>query len=259
MAPHQMFLLLISLAAIPTAYSQCYFPGGAPADSYYPCGADSDNSGMCCHSDDVCTEHGVCVTFDTNVPYRGACTDRSWGSTTCPPQYCSAFSDLDNVSAWILKCNLVDQLSCCHLGGTDSCCGTQVLFEVPQGSVVAVLDSSGNNRLASNTTSNTTGVVTQTSTAKSSSQTPPAVIGLGVALGIAVLAGLLGTGLMWRKLHSERRGRQTTAAGAPGHYSQYSQSPAYCETKAPTAPTAPSAELPGNHAHEIGYGQYSHS
>ncbi|KAI1269907.1 hypothetical protein F5Y18DRAFT_422867 [Xylariaceae sp. FL1019] len=270
MAPHQLLLWLMGFAVIPGAFSECYFPGGAPADSFYPCGADSDSSGMCCHSDDVCTEHGVCVTLDTNVPYRGACTDKGWSTAACPPKYCSAFTDLDNVEAWILKCNLEDQTSCCYLGGNGSCCGTQPQFEVPQGSVVAVLDSSGNNRLVQTTTSSesTSGitaaetvVITQTATAKSSTKTAPAVIGLGVALGIAVLAGLLGTLLLWRKLRSERLGRRDghpMPAEAPGHLPQYSQSPAYHETKASTGPSGPSVELPGTHAHEIGYDQFAH-
>ncbi|KAK0799077.1 hypothetical protein LTR87_009318 [Friedmanniomyces endolithicus] len=89
-------LLLYGSASL--AYAQsCYWPAETQANSNWtPCDA-SKSASHCCHAEDLCLNNGYCFAQAgsgngfPNRLVRGACTDRSWQSGSCP-QYCADVS-----------------------------------------------------------------------------------------------------------------------------------------------------------------------
>lgn len=82
--------IFVLFAASSTALAQsCYYPDGSiPKDfEYVPCTGESVSS--CCipKEGDVCLASGLCYYTTGSYPFRGACTDKSWGSSKCP-LYC---------------------------------------------------------------------------------------------------------------------------------------------------------------------------
>lgn len=120
------------------AAQTCYFPDGSVASQYAPCGGSSQS---CCFNqgpqwDDACFSNGLCHSWEVGYTYRGACTDKGWG-TGCP-QDCingecwrhlnSVGLPLSEVSAD--RKDTIEPVSLCG-GASDSsisspfaCCGT---------------------------------------------------------------------------------------------------------------------------------------
>lgn len=179
---------------------------------------------------------------------------------------------------WIEKCNLRRDKACC-LGAPDTCCDNLTKF--PQfvyrpGAILGILDSAGNNILSATTSAapTTSSSVSPTSSPADEVSTGPsnngAAIGLGVVLGVVILAAVGGTWFLWSKLRSERGLRRQAEEALSSIQSQgpaawvkpqdmYSQSPGYSSpftqqttgTTAHTFPTelstmSPHVELPTN-------------
>jgi hypothetical protein len=86
-------LAVLSLAVCTSnAAKKCYFPDGRSSDAnYVPCFPNNEES-FCCHTNDYCTQGGFCLSVLNGYHYRGACTDTSWRSKSCPA------TCLDNLS-----------------------------------------------------------------------------------------------------------------------------------------------------------------
>lgn len=106
--------VFVLFSASSTVLAQsCYYPDGSlPTDYVYvPCTGESVSS--CCipSEGDVCLASGLCYYQTGNYPFRGACTDKSWGSSKCP-QYClnreqSPFPPAHLKTIIKLTCNVV--------------------------------------------------------------------------------------------------------------------------------------------------------
>lgn len=67
--------------------AQCYWPDGTTAESTVkPC---ANNKGTCCFNSDLCYSNGMCQSSAYGMPYRGACTDSSWSSSSGCAQQCT--------------------------------------------------------------------------------------------------------------------------------------------------------------------------
>jgi hypothetical protein len=67
--------------------ADCYYPNGSNATdyTYVPCKGGSGVSSCCIPSEgDVCLSNGLCYYDHGSYPFRGACTDKSWKSPSCP-------------------------------------------------------------------------------------------------------------------------------------------------------------------------------
>lgn len=87
--------LLALLAAQPSAASPlCFYPDGTIDYNQFPCDATANPSlgqqSACCHANDACFSDGTCLTNDSDIPYRGTCTDSSWKTDQCPGDICTS-------------------------------------------------------------------------------------------------------------------------------------------------------------------------
>lgn len=145
------------------------------------------------------------------------------------PQGCELTLDLlaleaDNAETWLVKCFPYNSSTCCLQGG-DTCCGdsSSIFFKYDPGTVVALLDTNGNNTMVQSSTGSTaTGSTSASSTstttsspsssssgqAGTTSQSHTAEIALGVVLGVVIIAAIFGITALWMKLRSETGRRQ---------------------------------------------------
>lgn len=84
-------ILLLTLCFPPILAQQvCYYPDGTEATDHTPCNASASNTptdaSSCCHdtSNSYCQDNNLCTW--NGAMYRGACTDKSWTSPSCPQQ-----------------------------------------------------------------------------------------------------------------------------------------------------------------------------
>jgi len=185
-------ILGVALSLVTRVLAQeaaCYAPNGDLADNqtYVPCNKLGINQAgvfsSCCALDgpaeqrDICSTSGLCINRQ-GQPQRGYCTDRTWKSKACN-HVCTSIEtggSPDGIS-FMTACNDGTAKYCCGRSNT-TCCGTNEAFSIsPQESVC---------------TANSTNSDDDT-TPEESSAFKGATIGLAVATGIAVLAGLLST------------------------------------------------------------------
>jgi hypothetical protein len=88
-----MILLRLLLILLPVSAATCYFPNGAIARDYLPCTNQAFST--CCLPAYTCLSNNICTFIplnrdpDSNIDYvRGACTDSTWNSTSCP-KFCN--------------------------------------------------------------------------------------------------------------------------------------------------------------------------
>lgn len=93
--PHRLLpfrCFLVGLALIQSSRagsSVCYYPDGSEAKDYVYVPCNGTGVGSCCipSEGDVCLSDGLCYYTSSPYVYRGACTDQTWKSSSCP-QYC---------------------------------------------------------------------------------------------------------------------------------------------------------------------------
>lgn len=121
----------------------CYFPSGSPAPDDEPCNASAPVS-HCCRKPSVCLSNGYCFNAGTVVPYvlsRGACTDSTFQSPSCP-QRCKdvAPSGPLSVPAVLGFPNAPAQYCCDSYNSSGSCSysslGLSTPFELAQGDII---------------------------------------------------------------------------------------------------------------------------
>jgi len=86
------YTLLILFVRIPFIFAQqaCYWPDGTqvtPQNNRYNFTACFEGDSQCCANGEVCLSNGLCFSGPQGQLYRGACTDRSWKTVSCP-KYC---------------------------------------------------------------------------------------------------------------------------------------------------------------------------
>ncbi|KAK1997244.1 hypothetical protein LX36DRAFT_636529 [Colletotrichum falcatum] len=86
--PLALLLLIFSLSS--RAHGVCYYPDGSIAPNDTPC-QDRTAESVCCGQGYACLSNGMCQATGRELQkggatelVRGACTDRSWRSSSCP-------------------------------------------------------------------------------------------------------------------------------------------------------------------------------
>ncbi|KAK8127274.1 hypothetical protein PG984_008382 [Apiospora sp. TS-2023a] len=215
----------------------CYFPDGTVAADHKPC---SQAGGACCYSAndahrDACYSNGLCQSLWFGRIYRGACTDKAWGSSC--PSVCTD-GTLANGGVALRSC-LTPAFWCCDLGDMKhDCCAegkgivwnnatlvnyalaprqTDYTFELTAGGYTSILAataaaSSIGARIASSSssssvaTTNPSTATTSPSTATSDPSSTPTytcpstpgvavAAGLGAGLGVPLIA--VSAALLW--------------------------------------------------------------
>jgi len=74
--------LILSLSS--TTSAECYYPDGSIAKDYTYVSCGGETKACCIPSEkDQCLSNGLCFWPGGNYPFRGACSDKDWGSK-CP-------------------------------------------------------------------------------------------------------------------------------------------------------------------------------
>ncbi|KAF6836625.1 hypothetical protein CMUS01_05329 [Colletotrichum musicola] len=83
-------LIWFLLHSAPPTLAACYYPNGSISPNDMPCRDDTAES-TCCGTGYACLANGMCQATGKELPkegatelVRGACTDRSWRSSSCP-------------------------------------------------------------------------------------------------------------------------------------------------------------------------------
>jgi len=176
----------------------CYHPDGSVMTglAYEPCNQFVGTFSPCCGTNhtgkvapDICLANGLCQNTGDNVYWRQGCTDKTWKSPFCV-DLCITAADggSANVNVPVGQCS--DGSWCC--GGVNAtCCNAkQGVFLAATVGVSSTLSST------TNPTSTATSKPKKTSTAipdpsNGLNTGAKAGIGIGVALGILAIAGLL--------------------------------------------------------------------
>ncbi|KAK2034158.1 hypothetical protein LX32DRAFT_442129 [Colletotrichum zoysiae] len=190
----------------------CYAPNGNLADNetYVPCNKLGINQAgvfsSCCALDgppeqrDICSSSGLCINRQ-GQPQRGFCTDRTWQSKACN-HVCTNVEtggSPDGIS-FMTACNDGTAKYCCGRSNT-TCCGTDEAFLISPQESVCTANSTNSDGIP----------IEQSSSFKG------ATIGLAVATGVAVLAGLLSTLWLWKQNKNLKRelAEKTEAVSQP--------------------------------------------
>ncbi|KAK1967864.1 hypothetical protein LY78DRAFT_668733 [Colletotrichum sublineola] len=172
----------------------CYAPNGdlANNETYVPCNKLGINQAgvfsSCCALDgppeqrDICSSSGLCINRQ-GQPQRGYCTDKTWKSKACN-HVCTTTEtggSPDGIS-FMTACNDGTAKYCCGRSNT-TCCGTSEAISISTQESVCTANSTNDDG----------------TTTEESSPFKGATIGLAVATGVAILAGLLSTGWLWKQ------------------------------------------------------------
>ncbi|GAD98262.1 hypothetical protein NFIA_058090 [Paecilomyces variotii No. 5] len=220
--PDLSFLLGLSLVREVAAADTCYWPSGNIATpDYIPC----PNTSSCCPKGEACLSNGLCYGASLNIAYRGACTDRTWGATSCPDA-CNDVVPDGWANLYACPDNENQVFTCAGPGWASVTCNDNKsdsgLFSWPSGYVAvaqnALSSSSSSSSISSSATktptagttsppASITGSSNSSAVASPSSLTTGAKIGLGVGLGVGIPLLIL-CGFLFFLLRRERRERQ---------------------------------------------------
>ncbi|KAI9854408.1 MAG: hypothetical protein M1813_001257 [Trichoglossum hirsutum] len=212
---YRFLLLVLSLSLLATA-DQCYYPNGLIAAdyNYVPCEGTSYSS--CCipSEGDVCLSNGLCYYPKGAYPFRGACTDRSWSSDSCP-KYCVN----TNPKGWQTLTSCGGGRYCCSATGDSpgTCCTNSTgVFSVEPGFVnndfgqagVSVPGTATATSTSSSTTTSSSSTLTTSPTPtpapSSKSNTKSIAIGVSVGVSLFIIAAALLACFYYRRSNKKR-------------------------------------------------------
>ncbi|KAK6532396.1 hypothetical protein TWF281_006585 [Arthrobotrys megalospora] len=184
-------LLLLCILQSPLVSAQdpdprpCFFPGGSRATGYVACNTAATGHSACCRNNNqtTCFSTGLCY-LERGFYERGACTDQSWQSDSCPGP-CRGFR---NSGQNILACSDTTNSFCCGTGSNPSCCqNSDNFFTFEVGQIAFINGESVSRTRTAGPASTATGTSTNTppSTPEIVERTPTGIIA-GMAAGIAV-------------------------------------------------------------------------
>ncbi|KAK6347919.1 hypothetical protein TWF718_005739 [Orbilia javanica] len=183
-------LLLLSIYSLVSAQDPdprpCFFPGGSRAPGYVACNNAATGHSACCRNNNqtTCFSTGLCY-LERGFYERGACTDQSWQSDSCP----GPCRDFRSSGQNILACADTTGSFCCGTGGNPSCCQNRdnyFTFEVGQ---IAFINGEPVSRTRTAGPATATGTSTNSATATAEPQVverAPTGLVAGMAAGIAV-------------------------------------------------------------------------
>ncbi|TKA82259.1 hypothetical protein B0A55_01698 [Friedmanniomyces simplex] len=217
---------LLAYGFVSFAYAQtCYWPDGTQTETNWtPCDA-SKSVTSCCDAADLCLNNGYCFSQAGNgngFPnrlVRGACTDKSWKSGSCP-QYCSDISTGGQQTIALVQ-DEANGYFCCGFGtlffdGSNCTTGTRgsttpfsldpeiAIFNRSDGSTAfstCAVAAGATNVLTSTVTSTVSVTATTASASGSSNPTSVVAVGAGVAIPLGVLlVAVAGIAIiLWRR------------------------------------------------------------
>jgi len=175
------WVLLLSFFLSSGRAQTCYYPNGqVPTDfDFTPCNGNAV-SACCAMSEDTCVSHELCFNNDENEYFRGACTDQSWKSASCP-QYCLSINPGDYQQ--IELCDTTHY--CCNTGGT-SCCNDPSNIQAFNTTVTTGTATA----TPSATTTTPTPTPSQTASSSSSSKLSTGDI-VGIVAAVCAVLGLV--------------------------------------------------------------------
>ncbi|KAK6501259.1 hypothetical protein TWF481_009100 [Arthrobotrys musiformis] len=212
---HTTTLLLLLLSALLVSTQDpdprpCFFPGGTRAPGYVACNNAATGHSACCRNNNqtTCFSTGLCY-LERGFYERGACTDQSWQSDSCP----GPCRDFRSSGQNILACADTTGSFCCGTGSNPSCCQNRdnyFTFEVGQ---IAFINGEPVSR------TRTAGpATTATGTSTSSPTTEPQIIertqtgviaGMAAGIGVASVIAVAFAIMYFR----ERRKSKNSAGG----------------------------------------------
>ena len=191
----------------------CYYPNGSIAPDDRPCNASAQQS-ACCPQEDACMNNGLCFGASSqrpNVLSRNTCTDSNFQDDACP-QYCADVNPESSTIVFPVSSDAHDNFCCSTYGGNNnSQCdiptqGSTQPFRLNNAAMITNR-TSGEAKLLNETSStqqaapapatvtvSATGgpILAQTSSVASSSSHDAAIgAGVGVPLGVLLLASLV--------------------------------------------------------------------
>ncbi|KAF8857535.1 hypothetical protein BDZ45DRAFT_726705 [Acephala macrosclerotiorum] len=263
-----LIFLLRSVAA-----STCYWPDGTEAaDGYIACNSTASGS-ACCGANDACTTFGWCLGA-SGMPYRGGCTDSTWGSSACQNSYCQSVKD--NYQ-FLMNCNGGTYVAgetlvfCCSGSNSgNSCCNLNFSLPytaatgltgrafIPDSKVAAVtttvtVGASSTGSSTASPTSSSTGAASQSSSANTTASTNSssgvstgAIAGasVGCAIGGLLLGAALSFLMLIRKHSSVRPSELLTNGGT-----YYNASKNACPGPPSSSPVTEQSYMPATNQH----------
>ncbi|KAF3098636.1 hypothetical protein TWF569_009843 [Orbilia oligospora] len=209
-------LLLLSISSLLSAQDPdprpCFFPNGSRAPGYVACNTAATGHSACCRNNNqtTCFSTGLCY-LDRGFYERGACTDQSWQSDSCP----GPCRDFRNSGQNILACADTTGSFCCGTGSNPSCCSNRdnyFTFEVGQ---IAFI----NGEPVSRTRTAGPAMATGTSTNPATATTEPQIIErtqTGVIAGMAAGIGVASVIAIAFAIMYFRERKKLRKAGAAG-------------------------------------------
>ncbi|KAK6357996.1 hypothetical protein TWF730_007350 [Orbilia blumenaviensis] len=212
-------LLLLSILQSPLVSAQdpdprpCFFPGGDRAPGYVACNNAATGHSACCRNNNqtTCFSTGLCY-LDRGFYERGACTDQSWQSDSCP----GPCRDFRNSGQNILACSDTTGSFCCGTGSNPSCCQNRSNFFTFEVGQIAFINGEPVSR------TRTAGPATATGTSTNSPTAEPQIVertltsviaGMGAGIGVASIIAIVFAIMYFRERKKFRK-----ASGADMKY-----------------------------------------
>ncbi|KAK0511556.1 hypothetical protein JMJ35_006129 [Cladonia borealis] len=226
---HNLISVLVVLAQVQTIVAQaCHFTDGSEALAYTVCNGTA-NVSHCCTAQEACLTNGLCYDAADQSINVGTCTDPSWSNTNCF-QYCPNTTSFRNPSTNTLyRCGGL--YWCCSAGGNGTtCCEDPDVSYISDGLDLPALIFNGSawppdltlapdrtlsTSLSGTTTSatacsNSTDTIRQTVTSSCSPISTGGAIGVGLGIGIILMALGSVTSLLFLEKRKYRKLRQDT-------------------------------------------------
>ncbi|EPS43613.1 hypothetical protein H072_2441 [Dactylellina haptotyla CBS 200.50] len=206
-------LLTVLQSRLPAVSAQdqprpCYFPNGSPATDYVACNNAATGHSACCRNNNqtACFATGLCY-IGRGFIERGACTDQSWQSDSCP----GPCRDFGASGQNILACSDVGNSFCCGTGSNPSCCTNRSTYFTFNVGDIAFINGEAVSRSrttplpSASTSSNATAVPEVVE------KTPTGVIA-GLAVGIAI-PSLIAAAFAFMYFRERKKARRPHAPG----------------------------------------------
>ncbi|EME44197.1 hypothetical protein DOTSEDRAFT_80027 [Dothistroma septosporum NZE10] len=220
----------LSLRAVLSQSSACYFPDHTDAANFTACDASATES-SCCRDSEACLSNGYCLqqTGHANRITRGACTDPTFSNAACPSLCTDGGTSTvvtttsesltwvivakdNSMSFYLAKDTVPNGVFCCfpRYNITSGQCitsagGPSEPFEIPAGTIIVDRSSGATLTINSTTGTNTTTTTTVTAVSVRDSNMTAVAAGVAVPLGVCLAAALAGCACLFHLLRKERR------------------------------------------------------